>query len=133
MRADPPPPPARLTRTYGATLSGETDVAPDWLPFLARLAAELAPHSLADRLLAEGIEAIAYRAYLAGCEDGHRHGGAASYEDVLGSVRTQYTVAKIRASRTKRGERTGSSCLRGRVTVYTWPRSATRWGRLKRR
>lgn len=83
MRADPPPPPARLTRTYGATLSGETDVAPDWLPFLARLAAELAPHSLADRLLAEGIEAIAYRAYLAGCEDGHRHGGAASYEDVL--------------------------------------------------
>ncbi len=48
-----------------------------------------------------------------------------------GSVRTQYRVAKSRASRTKSGDRVGSSCLHERLTVCTWPQLSTRWGRSK--
>jgi len=49
-----------------------------------------------------------------------------------GSVRTQYSVAKSRASRTKSGDRAGSACLHERPTVSTWPQLSTRWGRLQR-
>lgn len=95
----------RLTRGYEPTRDVGGDTDPDWAMFRARLFAELAPRSLTDRLLAEGIESIAERAFYAGQEIGLHLGSATTGDDTLA------WVAQIRAQHHERAAHAALAAL----------------------
>lgn len=62
------------------------EVGTDWHPFRDALRSLLPAASLADRLLADGIEGIACRAFHCGHDRGYRLGVASGYSDALAVV-----------------------------------------------
>jgi len=76
----------QLTRHPGEYAPGVADISSDWTAHRDALRGELAPQSLADRVLAEGIECIACRAYHEGINEGHTLGSDAAHDDMIGWI-----------------------------------------------
>lgn len=76
----------RLTRAPGEEL-GDDQIGTNWQAPRDALRAELAPASLANRLLADGIEGIACRAWHDGYDRGYSAGSDSAFSDALSWLR----------------------------------------------
>jgi hypothetical protein len=87
----------RLTRLYGEMAPGQEEVSTDWIKPRDALRAELAPQSLADRIMAEDIEGIACRIWHEAYDKGFSDGSDAAFVDALAWVRDTRTQYRTQA------------------------------------
>ena len=73
----------RLTRLPDELVPGAGNLSRDWQPINDALYAELAPASLADRILAEGILALACRVWHLAYDQGYSAGTDGAFDDCL--------------------------------------------------
>lgn len=87
----------RLTRMPYEPYPGVGEIPSTLIPFRDKLRAELAPQSLADRLLAEGIEAIALRLFEEGYNLGYSVGSESAFSDARDWARMIRTERRTEA------------------------------------
>lgn len=88
----------QLTRHPYEMAPGVEDIPSTWIAPRDRLRAELAPQSLTDRIVADGIERIACRVYCATYGEGYSVGVGSGYNDALMWLRAIRAREEVRGS-----------------------------------